>query len=160
MPELLGTDEPTGPLQNKLHEGNRTVFRIGQTAILTNQSGVRRRYECQLLFGARPIHAADPGKIFEERMEGERAYSDGTVCGCRRIAGPASDAPISPTQRALGPSACTDLAAPTAVNCTRFSGPPTGLDRWLHPRMTSTRPLPFSSTACTEVYCVHHHHRG
>ena len=164
--ELVGTAAPAGPLQHTVREQNRSLFLAGQTAILTERSGVMRRWECALRFGARPRHTFDPAEIYEKRGSGEHMYQDGTQCSCRRLRGPPSDEPISPTQRVLQ-HACTNLATGAARgHCTLFAGQPDGLERRLRPLGLSRKQgpralpgagrssqLPFSTTGCQEAFC-------
>ena len=164
--ELLGTAEGPGPLQSTVFDAhkNLTMWRNGQTAILTNRSGKVRKWECSLRIGGRPMHVRDPDEVYEPRNSTalgpfDHTYTSDVLCSCRRVRGAPNDEPISPTQRILSKKSCTNLsAAPTSSdNCTRYYGSPAGLDRWL----TSSNKLdvlavhPFSSTNCmAEPWCL------
>lgn len=164
MAALIGTQAQAEPMQNTLRGGrtNSTLYRVGQTAVHTlGADGASRQYECSMVFGSRPLHTTHPDAIYEPfASSSTRTYVDTVHCACKRVRGPPTNEPISPTQRLLGPRACTNLAADARAargNCTQFSGQPDALDRWLQPRQEAKKlakaPKPFSSTGCLERFC-------
>ena len=162
--EVLGTSADPGPIQHMLFDNaiNATIWRPGQTGILTNRSGKVRKWECSIMRSGHREHTRKPDEIFQPRREGlphDYTYRSDALCTCFKVRGAKDDEPISPTQRLLSRKCCTDLSADpkTRDNCTLFFGDPSGLDRTLRAssKLQELAPRPFSSTTCiAEPWCV------
>ena len=150
------------PQEKGSNSSTAAVFRVGQTSISTERNGVRRRWECAPVFGSRvTLSTSEPAELYERHEEQSAQDANNLICKCMRTTGPRSDEPISPTQRLLGPQACTGdklAAAVGADSCTRFAGQPDDFDHHLRPSPPKAKmtKAPFNGRGCDEAYCAPH----
>ena len=111
VPEILGPlpSKPRPPRAYPFPRSNRTYYYEGQTVVRTVRGRTERAWDCAYLTGGHhPAHAKDddPEQTYEIGNSTQTTMVISAGCVCLRVTAMSAE-PVSPTQRDMGPGACT-----------------------------------------------------